>query len=393
MKKLLALTLVAATLFAFTGCTNKDTGYKVASPMAYPDYTFEGTPDPMQLRMRAVQATRDLLTIRWFIENDIEYKHTANKRALLYEGEKTYAGLMYTKASSGFFQFLEYYNSETGCLEYPGTADELKLELGSACADSLLWSWSTVCNSISGGFYPVLMVPANGFIPVGDYTIPEYITSYHEMPSYAIIENTPKETILDAYTKTLPADLLISNSGDHAMMVVAEPTVVYSNGSTIDPENSYLLIQDQWSSGDEVEMDGEMVKLTGRLDKKFTFAELYEKNYIPLTAAEFIGEKPYDKAAVTVSDPDCSSLDKLADITVEANYPFTVINVLSIDTKGKESVLCRKLFKGSDTNGPARSFKLSEMKLDQLSPATGTVIKLEVVVSTGERFYPIEFAA
>lgn len=389
MKRLFALILIIATLFTLSGCG----GYSVAAPMEYPDYTFEQTPDAMQMRMMAVKATRDLLTIRWFIENDIEYKHSANKRALLYEGEKTYAGLMYTKASSGLFQFLEYYNYKTGCLEYPGTADELKLELGSACADSLLWSWSTVCNSISGGFYPVLMVPANGYIPVGDYTIPEHITSYHEMPSYAIIENTPKETILDAYAKTLPADLLVSNSGDHAMMVVEKPTVVYTSNGTIDPENSYVLIQDQWSSGAEVEMDGETVKLTGRLDMQFTFATLYEKNYIPLTAAEFIGEKAYDKAAITVSDTDCSSLDELADVTVEANYPFTVINVLGVDKKGNETVLCRKLFKGSATNGAARSFKLAELKLDQLSPAADTVIKLEVVLSTGERFYPVEFTA
>lgn len=388
MKKTIAIILLVATILSLAGC-----GYKVAKPMQYPDYTFEDTPDAMQLRMTAVKATRDLLTIRWFIENNMEYKHSPNKRALLYEGEKTYAGLMYTKASSGLFQFLEYYNYENGCLEYPGTADDLKLELGSACADSLLWSISTVCNSISGGFYPVMMVPANGFIPVGNYTIPENISSFHEMPSYAIIENTPTAVMLDAYSKTLPADLLISNKGDHAMMVVAEPTVVYLSSGSIDPDNSYLLIQDQWSSGDEVEMDGETVKLTGRLDLKFTFAELLEKKYIPLTVAEFTGEKAYEKAEITVSNPNCSSLTELKDVTVDANYPFTVMNILSIDSKGNETVLSRKLFKGSDTNGPTRTFKVSELKPDQLSPAAGSVIKLEVVLSTGERFYPIEFTA
>jgi len=388
MKRIIALILITITILSLTGC-----GYTVAKPMEYPDYTFDSTPDAMQLRTTAVKATRDLLTIRWFIKKNMEYKHSPNKRALLYEGEKTYAGLLYTKASSGLFQFLEYYNYETGCLEYPGTADDLKLELGSACADSLLWSISTVCNSISGGFYPVMMVPANGFIPVGNYTIPENIASFHEMPSYAIIKNTPTAVMLDAYSKTLPADLLVSNKGDHAMMVVAEPTVVYLSSGSIDPDNSYLLIQDQWSSGDEVEMDGEKVKLTGRLDLKFTFKELLEKKYIPLTVAEFTGEKAYEKAQITVSNPDCTNLTELAAVTVDANYPFTVMNILCIDSKGNETVLCRKLFKGSDTNGPARSFKVSELKPDQLSPATGSVVKLEVVLSTGERFYPIEFTA
>ena len=299
--------------------------------------------------------------------------------------------MLYTRASAGLFQFFEYYNQETGCLEYYKSADELKLELGSACADTLLWAWSTVCNSISGGFYPVMMVPANGFIPVGDYTIPEYINSFHEYPSYAIIEDTPEQVIYDAYAKSLPADALISNKGDHAMMVVSNPTVVYLSNNTIDPEASFLLIQDQRTGNQEGTFNGETLPMMGRINTKVTFKELYDEKYIPLTAAEFIGKKPYDNATVTVSQTECNNVNALNNISVESNYPLAVVNIIATDAKGTQSILARKIFNGSAVKGVPNSFNLSELNPESLSPATGSMIQLEVVVSTGERFYPIEF--
>ena len=209
MKKTLCIILCFVMIAAFAGC---DKQYKVPNPTQYPDYTFEGTPDSMELRLTAVKAMKDILSIQWCTDHVITYKKNGpvSGKQFLHEPGYTFAGVLYSSASSGLFQFLEYYNPETGLLEYPGTADELKLDLGSSCADTLLWAWSTVCNSVKGGFYPVMMVPANGYIPVGNYTIREYVSSFNEMPSYAIIDDTPKDVILDAYAQCLPADAIIS---------------------------------------------------------------------------------------------------------------------------------------------------------------------------------------
>lgn len=379
-------------LFSATGCS-----YKVPDPMQYPDYTFDSQPDAMQLRMMAVQAMRDILCIQWCTEKEIQYKKSGpvNNKLFVHEPGNTYAGLLYSTANTGIFQFFEYYNTKTGCLEYPGTSDELKLELGSSCADALLWGWSSVCNSINGGFYPVMMVPANGYVIVGDYTSRQNIRSYNEYPSYAIIESNPKDVIMDAYAKTLPADALVSTTDNHAMMVIEAPVVSYLTDGTIDSANSYVMIQDQRAGGStsfsEV-VDGQTIAYSGRISAKYTFDTLYEKNYIPVTAPEFTGEKAYEKASVTVSDANCSSLDQLANITVEANYPLAVINIINVSAIGKETILERTTFGGASMHGVARSYNLSEMDtLEQLSPTSGSKIKLEVVVSTGERFYPIEF--
>lgn len=367
--------------------------------MEYPDYTFDKKPDAMQMRQMAVQAMRDILSIQWSPKNNIRYRKNGpgNKREFVHEARHTYAGLPYSSASSGLFQFLEYYNSETGCLEYDGTSDAFNLELGSTCADTLLWAWSTVANSFTGGYYPILMVPSNGYKVVGKYTYRDTITSYHEMPSYAIIKNNPKEVILDAYASALPADALISTSSNHAMMVIEAPVVTILPDGTIDSANSYLMIQDQQAGGSIAHremVDGIEVPYRGRICVKYTFDKLYEDNYIPVTIAEFTGDKDYEYAYVNVNDPQCANINTLTQITVTSNYPLAVINLISTDSDGKENVVLREMFSGSSMHGVPHSYALSEMDgLDLVSIEPGSVLKLEVVVSTGERFCPIEFTA
>lgn len=388
LKKFIAIILLAAMTFTLFGC-----GYSVPQPMPYPDYTFESTPDTDQLRATAVQAVHDFLTIQWHTEKEIKYKNNGadHKKIFEYTPGNAYGGLFYATANTGIFQFFEFYDSTTGSLRYNGTADELKLDLGSTCASSLLWGWLTVCNSITGGFHPVLMVPKNGYLPVGNYTIPDSINSYHEMPTYEITKMNSKDAILDAYTKTLPADILISTPDDHAMLVCQAPTVVYTDDNTIDMEASYLLIHDQWTGGTEEIIDNVKVAYNGRLSKKFTFAELYDKDYIPLTAAEFTGAKHYDKAQVAVSNATCNNINELSEQIVTSNYPLAVVNLINIDKSGEQTVLCRQLFRGFAPEGVPKEFSLSKLDLKELSPEAGSTIKLEVVVSTGERFYPIEF--
>ncbi len=394
MKKIFCLFVCLVITLSAVGCSS---GYSVPEPMQYPDYTFDSQPDSMEMRMMAVQAMRDILCIQWHTEKEISYRKNGSlsHKQFLYEPNKTFAGLLYSTASTGIFQFLEYYNTESGALEYPGTADELKLEIGNSCADSLLWGWSAVCNSITGGFYPATMVPANGYKIVGSYTFRQNIQTYTELPTNAIIDINPKEVMLDAYTKMLPADALISSTDNHALMVIEAPVVTYLADGTIDGTNSYVMIQDQKAGGSKSLKDvvnGIPIQYSGRLSAKYTFDTLLERNYIPVTAAEFTGEKAYEQSKVTVSDPQCSSISALKDITVEANYPLAVINILSINNSGKQTVLKKAMFGGASMYGVPRSYALSEIDgIENLSPAAGCTVKVEVVVSTGERFYPIEF--
>ncbi len=394
MRRFFCVLTILCLMLSLAGCT-----YRVPQPMTYPDYTFVSEPDATQLRTMAVKAMRDILSIQWSTEKEIRYRKNGpvNKKEFVHEPGKTYAGLLYSSASSGLVQFFEYYNTSTGCLEYPGTADELKLELGTSCADALLWSWSTVCTSIKGGFYPVMMVPSNGYRIVGDYTYRQNIFSYNEMPSYAIINNNGEAVILDAYTKTLPADALVSTTDNHAMMVIKEPTVIYTADGAIDTENSFITVQEQRAGGAtfyEIKEGGKTYYYSGYLEESYSFKTLLEKNYIPVTAAEFLGEKPYEKASVTVSNPNCTTIDDFKNIKIESNYPLAVVKVFCKDLEGTETLVERTMFSGSSSHGVPKTYNLSEMKaLDRYlanNDMTGCTLRLEVAVATAERFTPIE---
>ncbi len=391
MKKLLALTLAVLLTFCCFGC-----GAKVSLPEGYPIYTFDKQPTTEQLRETAVRAMRDLLSIQWTPAEKISYFNTAGRdKQFDYMPGETYGGLLYTGASSGLFHFLEFYDPATGVLTYPGTGDQLRKNIGSGCADSLLWAWATVSNSFSCGYYPSMMVYKNGFLPVGDYTYDFDLQSYYMLPTKSIIEKNTAKVIYEAYTKVLPADALISSSADHAMMVIENPTVARDANGAIDIEKSFVIIQDQrggTSKGflDE-EVDGHTVHFNSARYLKMTFKELLDKNYIPVTCAEFIGEKAYEKADVKLQGQKCKNLTDAQSAIIEANYPLVSINMILTDNDGNKAVYDRELIHSASTEGPARSFDLQEFDaLQELDTSGYKKLQIEVVVATGERYILID---
>lgn len=403
MKKFTILFLLLTLLFIFPGCTsdtdseNSVSTYTVPSPMAYPDYTFSETPDANALRQAAVNAMRDLLTIQWTPAENISYYNTAGRdKQFDYIAGTPYGGILYSGAGSGLFQFLEYYDTETGLLTYPGTGDELRKAIGSGCADSLLWSWGTVANSFSSGYYPSVMVQKNGYLPVGDYTYDPDIKSYYILSTEAIITKNGTSVILDAYTKVLPADALVSSSADHAMMVIEPPTVQYLPDGSIDTNNSYVLIQDQRGGRTSTSfyevMDGnETIYFNSGTALKMTFETLLSKNYIPVTLAEFTGEKAYEQAVVTTQGKTCEALKDLQNVMIESNYPLAFIRAVLVNKKGNEIELDKILFHGANGDGPPKTYNFSQWEtLHTLETKNYKTLRIEVVVSTGERFVPVE---
>lgn len=403
MKKLLVYTVALTLLFAFTACNASSTDETteppvpvVGNPMEYPDYTFTETPDTEMLRQTAVRAMRDLLSIQWSPSEGISYFNTAGRdKQFDYVPGTIYGGVLYSGAGSGLFQYLEYYNTDTGLLQYPGTGDELRKAIGSGCADSLLWSWSTVANSFSCGYYPSVMVQQNGFLPVGDYKYAQDLKSYYILSTQDIINNNGTKVIVDAYTKVLPADALISSTADHAMMAIEPPTVVYTADGLIDPAASYITIQDQrggrTSKTFYEEVEGEhTIYYNSQRAMQITFEELLKKNYIPVTIAEFIGTEPYEKAEVTTQGKVCDTFKDLQNVMIESNYPIAFISAVLVDKNGDETELDKILFHGANGDGPPKTYNLSQWEtLHTLETENYTKLRIEVVVSTGERFIPV----
>lgn len=371
------------------------TGYKVNNPIEYPKYSFDKEPSNLTLRMMSVSAFKDLLSVRWSTPVAITYNKTGpvSGKTFQHAADVTYAGTIYSNASTGLFQFLEFYDFESGRLRYPGSIEEMKETLGASCADAMIWGVTTVCNSITGPYYPVTMVYQNGYLPVGNYTYDFNITSYNQMPTQKIVQQNEKAVILDAYTKVRPGDMFTSTPDNHGMQAISIPSVFYNSDGSIDIDRSYINIQDQrggqGSGFYEVQEGGETIRYSGRTTAKFTFKQLYDKAYIPVTTAEFAGLKEYEKATASI-DKQCATVSELAGATVSSNYPLAVVNIVASDPFGNKTVIGRQLFNGAGENGVPREFALSEMECltSFESSAYNTpsyTIKVEVVPSSGDR--------
>lgn len=413
MKKILCAILSGILLLTMFGCANTEavpettqapveTEYGVPDPMTTRIYTFESEPSPEQMRQTAVQAMRDLLSIQWCTDETIAYYKPGpvSKKKFEHKPGQTYAGTLYSNASTGLFQFMEYYDQETGKFSYPAPAYILKDALGNSCADSMLWGWSSVCNSIQNGFYPVMMVYSNGYLPVGDYTYDLSIKSYNQQPTNQILDENGEEKMLQCYMQVQPADSLVSSTDNHAMMVLEPAHVEYKADGSIDLENSYVHIQDQ-RGGDgngfyDQTIGGNVIHYSGRTSYNYPFNKLLEKNYIPVTTAEFTGLKSYDKAEVSVGSNEIADLAALKAATITANYPLAVIRVTLVDQNGNASVLERKLFGGAAETGVPRSYSLGKLSLWETFAKNeynkpGNQLRFDVIVSTGETFTPVTF--
>lgn len=406
MKKFFALILCCAIFFSITACGgNNDSAsdnFTVPSPMETKLYALDDSPSTEELRKTAVQAMADLLSIQWCTDVEIGYYKSgpASRNHFEHAPGNIYAGNIYSDASAGLFQFMEFYDQQTGKLVYPGPVSEMKKNIGSACADTLLWGWSAVCNSITGGFFPNFMVYNNGYIPLGDYFYDYNINSFLEFPTNKIITFNGNKTICACYALVGPADALISSTDNHAMMAIEPAHVEYNANGTINPDESYIMVQDQRggsASGYYIHnIDGNTVCYCGRISAKLTFAELLKGNYIPVTTAEFLGEKPYEEGTLSVSQEDCSTIKQLQKATITSNYPLAVVRFVVTAEDGERTVLERILFNGAAKEGVPRSCDLGT--LDALKTFSvskhnkpGSTISIEVIISTGQTFYPISF--
>lgn len=412
MKRFFSILFVGLMLLSIAGCGKQTpeytaatapqvqeyTGFAVPDPIEYPLYTFDYEPDTEDLRAMAIQAMRDLLSIQWHTDIEIAYRKTGPASAKHYKHhpETIYCGTIYSNASTGIFQFLEFYNYEHGLFSYPRSVEEMKESVGNSCADSLLWAWSTVCPSIKGGYYPSTMVYANGYRPVGDYEYDHRVLSYQQYPTNLIIEKNGTEKMIECYLKVQPADALVSSTDDHAMMAIEAPHVEYTFDGDINLEKSYITIQDQRGGSGagfyERNVGGNTLHYSGRIFYQFTFKDLLEKNYIPVTTDEFLGVKAYETPTLTMSNTECKTLDELKSATVSSNYPLAVIRVTYIEGD-TTSPVGWKLFSGADMNGVPRSYTFRDVPCLKYYTATGRGrLKIDVIIATGEEFTVAEVA-
>ena len=408
MKRCIILLLTVVMLLSMAACggetvqqeaepTEPPVTFLVPDPMERPQYTMDESATPRQMREMAVKAMRDMLSIQFSVAEDFQYNKGAHvsHKDYIYHKETIYAGLPYTEAQVNLFVWFDYYDPETGRLRMDGDGQWLNLNLGNTCGGSLMWGWSAVCDSLYGYYTAYHMLPCYGFVPVGSYTFDTTMTAFQQQTSKEICTGNGMDVMFQSYAQIQMADAVTSSTIDHVMMAVEDATVVYTADGEIDPNASYIIVQDQ-NAGDgdkffEHQEGDYVVHYTGRLDCKMTFLDLYNSSYIPVTTQEFAGTKKYSSAQIKLSAA-CESMEQLLRCSVTSNYPMCILKINATAEDGKVNNLLTYYFDRTDVgNGLARDFSIPsnhnmlDEAIEKLAPGKYTVT-VEATASTGEVF-------
>lgn len=416
MKRILALILVlaalllsacggsslkpAATQTEETGTFETDTETvevrKVPSPAQAPEYTFDHDPSVDEMRAMAIRAMRDILTVQWYPEKTVRYNKSGavSQKNFEFLKERYYMGLPYTSAGMGLFQFLEYYDGETGCLRYSDQATFNEV-IGTSCAGAVGWGLLSVCSSVKGGNVSNYLTISNGYLPLGGVSYDPAITDFSEYFTKQIVRDNGDARVLAGYAAVQPGDVLVygddSEGKGHTRMAVAAANVVYKDGA-IDPDASTITVQEQAANDIEDASSGITMIRSGQLEKSYSFASFLREGYIAVSTAEFLGKKAYEKCAVSF-EGDGSTLEGFSNGTLKCNYPMAVLKVV-LHTDEGDTVLKTVLFNRNMVgDGTAREFPVASaginLSVDRRVPKSGAfTLSLEVTTSTGEVFTP-----
>ena len=415
MKKIIALLLILSALLlaSCSGTTpavtqtgeeppvQTETNVRsVPAPLQTPDYSFDHEPTVDEMRAMAVRAMRDIVTVQWYPEKTVRYNKegAVSQKNFEFFKERFYMGFPYTSAGMGIFQFLEYYDGKTGCLHYTDQSS-FNETIGTSCAGATCWGLLSVCNSIRGNCVSNYLTIPNGFYPLGEVTYDPAVDDFNNLFTTQIIRDNGDAKVLEGYAALKPGDLVVfsegGQEGGHTRMAIAEASVVRAGGA-IDPEKSSVLMQEQAAHDTPDESTGVTMTRSGEYSKEYSFAELLKDGYIAVTTAEFLGEKPYEKCAVTFE----GAADTLKDVfagKLISNYPMATVKVVLHTGDGDTALRTVLLNRNNIGDGSAFAYdltNLSNLATDRRVPRSGAFsVSLEVTTSTGEHFTPVTFTA
>jgi hypothetical protein len=206
-------------------------------------------------------------------------------KTLIYRPGTTYIGMPYVSNHDGIELFRNHLDGDK---VYTGPTTYARC-LGASCAPAIKVAYRTVSPTVAFTGTPNILPHARkGIVAVGDYRW-QVDTPANATLTKDIIQNSSTNAILEAYALLQPADTVATRTGSgstifgHARLVASRPVVVRGADGKIDPRESYLhTIEQSGSFNKEADCN-----TTWRVNKKYTFADLIGKYYVPLTLEEF----------------------------------------------------------------------------------------------------------
>ena len=337
----------------------------MALPIANADMTEE------ELRQLAVDAFKAHGSFTWTPTREITYTFELLDKSsdIVIPTGIAYAGMFYCNnvAKGNVWKALQYYDVETGTMDIEAMRGSELEYLSSACARAVEWALARVSNSHG----LETMSSYTNLLRVGPYT---FLTGQygfdHGDGTKNIIKDNGHDIMCQSYAAMKKADVVYSSSSFHVMMASADPVVVYLSDGRINATESYILVCEQDAVGsktttkDEQQSNGVTLRHLGSVDNKYSFSDLIDKGYIPLTVKEFTGEDPIEVGEAWLGNPN-RKLENGVDMDVSTLFSNSVcatyaICTVNVQVKNPAGEILLDYNTGIKTNPSSYSIPLSK---------------------------------
>lgn len=299
---------------------------------------------------------RKMATYMWRAQEDIYY--TRDTKVLTEEdlqnftgdilkiqAGRLYRGIPYSYTGASAWNFYDYASEpdENGISTISGVhwrnlngGSTVGAILGNDCSSSIELSWDYIGSNIQLA-NTSFMTKMYGYLPVGEYQSSEN--------QNIMTPDTCKANGIDvmakAYSGLLKADAVVKRDSTwgHTMMIVENHVVRAADGA-IDPQESYITVLHQTTSYMKKEAKvfdptyGEDVYIIYGIDDKYTYKELFDQGYLPITCDVLVDPAPVDETYVRDTEKEFSYNNIIAGQFV-SNRILSAVTITITDESGQ----------------------------------------------------------
>ena len=401
MKKLLALSLAFILLVScLLGC-EQNAAPTTAAPTTQatePTLDAESAAILTQRRQLVADYMRSMANYVWRAEETVDY-FTSGQTILHIEAGRLYRGIPYTHAANTLNAFCSFTTENadgTATLSgiHPNLMGNLKdARVGNDCSGAVQTAWAQLGADIQPKI-TTYMIPANGFIRLGNF----YAPAENNKGSNGLCVANGEQVMYESYAFLQLADAVVYAKASGHTMLVTGNTVVRKEDGTIDGENSFITTVHQTSSYMKKETKafdetyGEDVYQIYGIDDVYTYAKLFESGYLPLTCQALTDPNwqiPEPAVTDSVTQPGAENMFEGEFVS---NYFISFVDCIVKDESGAV-VQQARAFSDRDS---IRNFRLSGFQADptmvqggvdvSLLPAGTYEISFVCQIVTGESF-------
>ena len=396
MKKLLSFVLFILLVVAvLTACGGNKTPNDTQNTDQSGEQTEEPTPifsiPEKDMRDWVVDYMYQMANVKWSPMNNIDTDAMSTSPDFI-KG-KVYHGLPYinllTDADLEMFINDMRYDEAKQMYIYE-TAKDRSNTMGNDCSSAILLAWKRFDTNITaydtGTCFP--LGQKTGVYPLGNMEIENGAKK-----TDVIIAATNEQTLYEAYDLLQKGDMIIwrTNQG-HTRMIIENHVEKTATGK-IHPTRSYVITIEQTNKIDDTRTDG--VQTTWYVEHKYTYKDLRDKNYIPVTCKALSEERAEPVVLVEgANTPKTIGTAKNGNLmgTIKSNYSILSTTIVIEDSNQTELYKERYKVANKDLDG---TISLSKFKFnfDNSTLPDGTYtynIIVETVCGQGV-VYSVEF--